>query len=311
MGKTFQALETNAAPKPLSQRLWDAYVRWRERRRWQREELRAAAKARADERKHNKRWRYTGDAKRAVSVLVIHGMGQNDIGYSEAFREKVSFKIGKPKCHAVDWQEVYWADITRNNQTNYLHNADASSSLGWGYVRRIREFVVKALGDASAYQKVDDVGNTTYPRVQERLRSCIATLATETDPDRPLVIIAHSLGGHIASTFIHDTQKLVRHGDKGDELSLEDQMIFDGIKDSPFNRLETLTAILTVGCNIPLFTFAFGRARIFPITFPDKNLERIGVNKFRTWLNFYSPNDPLGYPCAPTKRTCVTGKTKR
>ncbi len=77
---------------------------------------------------------------------------------------------------------------------------------------------------------------------------------------------------------------------------------------SPFRRLETLAGFVTMGCNMPLFTFTFGPDKIVPITkartptdhpaFPGVGLQANVKSKAR-WLNFYSRNDLLGYPLKP------------
>ncbi|MDH3316822.1 MAG: hypothetical protein OER43_13795 [Gammaproteobacteria bacterium] len=51
--------------------------------------------------------------------------------------------------------------------------------------------------------------------------------------------------------------------------------------------MRTLAGLITLGCNIPLFTFAL--KKIVPISLPKK----------ATWLNFFDPDDVLGYPLKP------------
>ncbi len=64
---------------------------------------------------------------------------------------------------------------------------------------------------------------------------------------------------------------------------------------SDFEQLHTLAGIVTFGCNIPLFTLAFNEA--VPITFPAAQLPDPGdVRTKAKWLNYYDPDDVLGYP---------------
>ena len=81
---------------------------------------------------------------------------------------------------------------------------------------------------------------------------------------------------------------------------------------TPFRRLETLAGLVTFGSNIPLFTFTFGPARIYPLTrapyddaggtlepaFPGNKLP-VALQQSAQWLNFYSKRDVLGYPLKP------------
>ena len=87
-------------------------------------------------------------------------------------------------------------------------------------------------------------------------------------------------------------------------------------KASPFRRLDTLAGIVTMGNNMPLFTFTFGPKRVRPITVAPE-IRRVANDpdapesvKFsrlpgaalpeplRTdaqWLNFYGKRDCLGF----------------
>ena len=72
-----------------------------------------------------------------------------------------------------------------------------------------------------------------------------------------------------------------------------------------FEDLKTLTAILTFGCNMPLFTLA--HRTVVPIKFPLKGLARYfpsgtspeAIRKASRWRNYYDPDDILGYPLKP------------
>ncbi len=62
-----------------------------------------------------------------------------------------------------------------------------------------------------------------------------------------------------------------------------------------FQQMKTLAGMITFGCNIPFFTLAYKKADIRPIHFPGDALTPAQKNKAR-WLNFYDPDDVLGYP---------------
>ena len=98
--------------------------------------------------------------------------------------------------------------------------------------------------------------------------------------DLPLIVLAHSLGGHIMSNHIWDMQ----HPGGTPPPGL-----------SPFERMHTLAGMVTFGCNIPLFTFAY--ATVVPIEFPAAQLPNPGAVRDKAkWLNYYDPDDVLGYP---------------
>jgi hypothetical protein len=89
---------------------------------------------------------------------------------------------------------------------------------------------------------------------------------------RPLVVLAHSFGGHVMSNYIWDVQR-------------DRAVVAPGAND--FERLRTLKGIVTFGCPIPLLVLAHDR--IVPIRLPED----------ATWLNFYDRDDVFGYPLRP------------
>ena len=65
---------------------------------------------------------------------------------------------------------------------------------------------------------------------------------------------------------------------------------------SRFEKMETFSGMITFGCNIPLFTFAYDE--VIPIEFPPNALPN-DLRRKAKWLNFYDPDDILGYPLKP------------
>jgi len=63
--------------------------------------------------------------------------------------------------------------------------------------------------------------------------------------------------------------------------------------------MQTLAGMITFGCNLPLFTFAY--RRIEPITFPAKQLP-VALRDKAKWLNFFDPDDVLGFPLKPINK---------
>ena len=178
----------------------------------------------------------------------------------------------------IAWRAIYWADVLAPRQKEYLRAANRDNDLDF---IGVRGFVISILSDASAYRKVDSPQNTTYGLIHDRVREGIADLNSKLDdPGAPLIIMAHSMGGHIMSNYIWDMQHAP--GDRPRNLS-------------PFERLHTLAGMITFGCNIPLFTFAY--TKVEPIQFPAPDLPRPGgVRDKAKWLNYFDPDDVLGYP---------------
>lgn len=218
-----------------------------------------------------------------LAVLVIHGMGSQREDFAVPMIGELKARLDR-KGHdpsQVAWQAVFWADVLAERQRRYLEAAQASARLDFVTLRR---FVVSALGDAAAYRFVDGPSET-YVRIHDRIRERIAHLydAKLDATGAPLAVLAHSLGSHIMSSYIWDTQNGNPTGADPDA--------------SPFERLEHLAGFVTFGSLIPLFTFAHDP--VVAIDFPGRALSDDVAARAR-WLNFYDRDDVLGYPLKPT-----------
>jgi hypothetical protein len=215
-----------------------------------------------------------------LAIAVIHGMGSQDRKYSRPLRDEINDRLGAAGASQVQWGEIYWADVLKKRQKDYIEQAKNSTDLDYISLRR---FMVGSFGDASAYRKTKDKKDTTYQKIHQRVSKCISDLDDPATPDTPLIVLAHSLGGHIMSNYIYDMQKKTTSGATGL---------------SSFQRMETLAGFITFGCNIPFFVFAYAKKDIKPIRFPGKALAPALRKKVR-WLNFFDPDDVLGYPLRP------------
>jgi len=115
-----------------------------------------------------------------------------------------------------------------------------------------------------------------HARIQEQLSGLYHGPLSERP--LPLVLMAHSFGGHILSNYVWDSQQT------------------PDSKLSAFERMHWLAGFITFGCNIPLFTFAVDKP--VPIRVPATRLPARFKEKAR-WLNFYDPDDVLGWPLKP------------
>jgi hypothetical protein len=215
-----------------------------------------------------------------LAIAVIHGMGSQNRKFSRPLRDEINERLGAAAASQVRWGEIYWADVLKKRQHDYLEKAKNNADLDYIALRR---FMVSSFGDASAYRKTKDKKNTTYQKIHQRVARCITGLADPANQDTPLIILAHSLGGHIISNYIYDMQKKTASGATGL---------------NSFQRMETLAGFITFGCNIPFFVFAYAKKDIKPIRFPGRALLP-ALQKKAKWLNFFDPDDVLGYPLKP------------
>jgi len=215
-----------------------------------------------------------------VNLVIIHGMGDQQVGYSVVFQAKIvnSLNARGFKSDCIRFEEIYWADVLRAQEEKIFERANYNNDLAF---EGLRQFFVNALGDAIAYQpmvsrdtksvKPDADRIEVYDEIHTVVRRSITKL-TEADPDAPLVIVAHSLGTIVASNFIWDNQ------------------IPGGIKEP----LQNLTGLITCGSPIAIWTLRYktlGKS----ITFPHAGLDSTFKEKAK-WLNFYDKDDIIAYP---------------
>ena len=219
--------------------------------------------------------------KADVAVVTIHGIGDQKPGYSESMVSELRTRLDAlgHDPHRVAFEEVYWAHILQPRQERYLEEATVAGDLDF---RSLRKFVVSALGDAAAYRKISTHSTSVYRSINDELAQAVRRLEDAVaHPQVPLLVLAHSLGGHIASCHIWDVQ----HWEAAPG-------------DTPFATMQTLAGMVTFGCNIPLFTMAYNADELKPIRFPGLKLRPEDAARAR-WLNFYDPHDVLGYPLRP------------
>lgn len=215
------------------------------------------------------------DGKAAVGVLVVHGLGTQGKDYAKRMIEELTDRLGDQAKH-VAWKPVYWANVLSKRQQAYLDRAAKGHGLDWKWARR---FAVNALSDAVSYRYVqrDSLNSpkTTYGLVHECVRKGLRKLSSEVRGEGGLVVLAHSLGGHIVSNYIWDVQKQDEKPERMEGLPAM----------GSYEGAASLKLLVTFGCNIPLFTFHLKKDEVKPIDLGSAD-----------WHNYYDQDDALGYP---------------
>ena len=227
-----------------------------------------------------------------IAVAVIHGMGNqkkkkpngdpHQLHFSGKLWRKVRREIGAQQFEQdVIWREVFWADVLSKREEALLEANKNDMSTGI-----IRKFVLHNLGDAAAYRNTGKSDDATYVRIHRRVRNTLSGIRKDVGEDIPLIVLAHSLGGHIMSNYIYDTC---------DKKQGPPSYRNDVVPNSDLENFRTLAAFVTFGCNIPIFTLAFPHKKVCPITYPGVNLPQ-EKRQMPWWINYHDRSDVLGFP---------------
>lgn len=220
-----------------------------------------------------------------MGVLFVHGMGRQSRGYSaktvEALRSELKDLKVVPSFAAA---EVYWSDLLDSRQDKLLNEMRAHNDVDWITLRR--SIVLGGFGDVMAYLGSPTRPSQYYTPIHRRVAAALYQLKVQVKTtDRrpaPLMIIAHSLGCAIATDYLWDAAR----GEWGV---------------CPFTKGESLVAMTTFGCNLPLFTLTLKEKDIQATAVPGR-LARVafkdqaGFLKHSGWYNYYDPDDLLGFP---------------
>lgn len=215
-----------------------------------------------------------------LGVLVLHGTGAHQPGYSEHLLHELEHRLGE-RARRLVWEEVVWADALQGREDRlWTGMRDATEPdgaplpLAW---QPLRQFLLRFFGDAIAYHR-DEHPLGARVAIHDIISNHLAHLHQRLDDGTaPLVIIAHSLGGQIISDYIWDRQ---HHGEG-----------VDSRRDVP-----TLAGLITFGCPIPLFSLAYDVP--VPIELPGP-VTHPTLRKVARWLNFLDRDDVVAWPLKP------------
>lgn len=212
-----------------------------------------------------------------IGVLVVHGMGSQPPDFADGFIAGMQGRLLRLGVapEAVAWRAGWWAGVVNQREADLWRALSADHTLRYEDLRR---FVISHFGDALAYQRVPSQGMDVYRTIHARIREHLAALREQMGGDKPIVVLAHSLGSAIVSNYIWDEQKSPTP------------------ETAPTQRMETLAGLVTFGSNIPLFTLCLDE--VVAIRFPVPALSG-PIRAAARWLNFFDADDVLGYPLRP------------
>ena len=235
------------------------------------------------------------ERKKRVAALVIHGIGGQRPDFAEPLIRGVNREVKRlgADASAIAWQPVYWDDLLVPRQQAYLKRALKEGRLNY---QRLRQFVVSALGDAGAYRQrpsgmvAGAQSGRTYERVHARIREQMSGLYHGPLSERPLplVLMAHSFGGHILSNYVWDSQQT------------PDRTL------SAFERMHWLAGFITL-----VATFPFSLSPLIsrcPSAFPRLDCQHVSKKKRVGSISTIPTTSWVGHsnPSAPPMRGQLT-----
>lgn len=231
-----------------------------------------------------------------VGLLTIHGMGNTDRGYETDLLTSLRKRLGKDAANSFSPYPVYYQDLLQDNEKQVW---DAVDKLV--HYDDLRRFILYGFADAAGLENRKEVLGSVYESAQLRIADQMMRARKDLGAGAPLVVIAQSLGCHVMSSYLWDARLAVRarSGEPGVRypgagVFREDVIGAMGwsLDDLKYLAGSRLMVLYTTGCNIPIFIAAHQKMNIRPIDAPN--------DRFR-WINYYDPDDVLGWPLQPLK----------
>lgn len=238
---------------------------------------------------------------RSVALIAIHGMGKTPTTYADETFKRVRQKLGDRR-DGVDCRAVYYQNLLQTNQDAVWQRIRDSAVVDYG---KLRQFLLSAFGDAAGLENRKEVDDSVYELAQAEIaKTLLAAYQENANPNLKVVFLAHSLGCQVLSSYIYDAQKAERAQGGGNQ-GMPKAGIWKDIdswarrslgralekEEKEFIAARSCMALVTMGCNIPIFVAAHRNMQIEPIDPPTGALFR--------WLNFYDRDDVLGWPLQP------------
>lgn len=220
-----------------------------------------------------------------IAVAILHGIGNQNEHFADRLIKALDKRCAPVLGRDLVIKSVHWAPVLQEAEKLLANRTRFKKSTV--LQRKLRGFMIDFMGDAFAYQPtIND--RHTYEGIHARFAGTLRNLAQEAGPEAPLCVISHSLGSIIASNFIYDLQiDPVR--------AIIPAQVRAHMTATPLELGRTLALFYTLGSPLALFSLRyteFGR----PIQMPPPQLAEYYPRVKAEWINFYDPDDPIGYP---------------
>ena len=227
-----------------------------------------------------------------VALIAVHGMGETLPAYADGLMAQLRSRLGG-LAGQVTMRSVYYQGILHENQRQVWERTAAAGKVRYD---ALRKFVLYGLGDAAGLENRKEIPGSVYELAQGEIADALLS-AHAVRPDMPVVFVAQSLGGQVLSSYLYDAQKAAAGRPVGAGIWRNVDAWASGALGRPLTASErmvlgggTCAGLVTTGCNIPIFVAAHKEMDIIPIAPPTSLFK---------WINFYDPDDVLGWPLQP------------
>ncbi|MEH6435448.1 hypothetical protein [Massilia sp. DD77] len=227
-----------------------------------------------------------------VALITVHGMGVTPPNYADALMDALRTRLGALAGQVV-MRSVYYQKILQDNQLLVWDRTKSQSALRYD---DLRKFVLYGFGDAAGLENRKEIPGSVYELAQGEIARALMSAHT-LRPGMPVVFLAQSLGCQVLSSYIYDAQKAAEAKPVGAgiwrNIDLWAQQAYGRAltaSERSFLAAGSCGGLVTTGCNIPIFVAAHKEMHIIPIRPP--------ASRFK-WINFYDPDDALGWPLQP------------
>lgn len=229
-----------------------------------------------------------------VALITVHGMGETAPSYADDLAQRLRARIGHSFERQVDVRAVYYQEILQANEQEVWRRVTGNSEVRYD---KLRKFLLFGFGDAAGLENRKEDSGSVYELAQIEIAKTLLDAYVANGPDTPVVLLSHSLGCQVLSSYIYDAQKArsgvpVAAGVWKDidhwSRTLQGRALSESEK--AFLACGTALGWITTGCNIPIFVAAHKEMTIIPINPPRPSFK---------WINIYDPDDVLGWPLQP------------
>ena len=223
-----------------------------------------------------------------VALLAVHGMGKTPTDFANELEEELLSELGSADWGRVHFKPIYYQGLLQKKQEKVFTTMKNRAELDWLTLRR---FLLFGFSDAAGLEYRAAVPNSLYEQAQRIILDVLNEAYDKLgQTPKPVIIICQSLGGHVLSNYIWDSQ--LANATQGIWSNGRQWGAPRGSDKDNFRRLKTLRYLYTTGCNIPIFVSGLGRDKIKAIKTTTSGYDI-------RWFNYYDEDDPLGWPLKP------------